>query len=202
MKPTKKTIKLLIRLILIGIFIILIGYQYLKTTWKNIITEKQLVELIFEIESSKELPNRFYELYDKEYPKALDYNTNRLLMKNLFSKQQYNSPSMNASRLSSFAFKNNSDNRLTKPREYILSLKLEEYTSQRQCLNWLAEKYDFVNEITGIYNASRFYFQKDIEKLNDEELTGLIVLMINPSLYNPKRRKELFETKVKELMEK
>ena len=202
MQPTKKTNKLRFRVIIIGIFIVLIGYQYLKTTWKKFITEKQLIELISEIKSSKDLPNRFYELYDKEYPKSLDYSTNKLLLKNLFSKEKYNSPSITASIISGFSTNHNRDSRLTKPREYILSLKLEEETTQKQCLNWVTEKYDFTNRIIGIENASMFYFQKDLEKLNDEELTKLIVIMINPSLYNPSRRKELFENKVKELMKK
>jgi membrane peptidoglycan carboxypeptidase len=56
---------------------------------------------------------------------------------------------------------------------------------------------DFLNNNIGIKNAAIFYFDKKIENLNEEEIITLIVMMENPSLYNPKRRKEMVEDKVK-----
>ncbi len=160
MKTLKRLMNFCFKSLIIGTILIIVSYQYLKTTWKEFISEKELTELISEIKSSEELPNEFYNLYEKEYPNSLKYGYKRILFKNIISKKRYKSPSSIASLMSKYPFKNTNHLRIIKLNEYILSSKLEEKVSQKECLNWIAKKFDFTYGIIGINNASEFYFQK------------------------------------------
>ncbi|MCD8408622.1 transglycosylase domain-containing protein [Tenacibaculum dicentrarchi] len=190
------------RFLLIAIILVIISYQYLKTTWKDFISENELTELITEIKLSEKLPIEFYALYEKEYPNSLNYSYDKILIKNLFTKENYKSPSSILSIMSRYPFRNYKDSRLIKPREYILSSKLEENVTQKECLNWIVKNYDFTTGNKGIYKASEFYFHKEFKSLNEKEMAGIIILMKNPRFYNPFRRKEKFKEKVNELINK
>ena len=81
--------------------------------------------------------------------------------------------------------------------KFVYFLKIiHEFTSD-DCLKLVFNQTDFLNNNIGIKNAAIFYFDKKIENLNEKEKITLIVMMENPSLYNPKRRKGMVEDKVK-----
>ncbi len=75
--------------------------------------------------------------------------------------------------------------------------KLAKEFKNNECLKFqfLNEDYLFGNK--GIKDAANFYFKKNLEQLNEEEKLTLIVMLDNPSLYNPIRRKEKVMNKVK-----
>lgn len=81
--------------------------------------------------------------------------------------------------------------------KFIYFLKIRHEYKSDDCLKLEFNQTDFLNNNIGIKNAAMFYFDKKIENLNEEEKITLIVMMENPSLYNPKRRKEMVEDKVK-----
>jgi hypothetical protein len=85
--------------------------------------------------------------------------------------------------------------------ELIYSLKIEKEFTSEECLKTLFLNCDYLHGNIGIKNASKYYFKKEFEDLNQREKLTLIVMFQNPSLYNPIRRPEKVKMKV-DLFEK
>ena len=79
----------------------------------------------------------------------------------------------------------------------IYVLKIEREFSKNQCLKFQFLNADYLFGNKGIKDAAKFYFKKDLEKLNEDEKLVLVVMLDNPSLYNPIRRKEKVMNKVR-----
>lgn len=79
----------------------------------------------------------------------------------------------------------------------IYVLKIEREFSKNQCLKFQFLNADYLFGNKGIKDAAKFYFEKDLEKLNKDEKLVLVVMLDNPSLYNPIRRKEKVMNKVR-----
>ncbi len=75
-------------------------------------------------------------------------------------------------------------------------LKIKKEFSHDECLKFVLVHYDFGFDNIGIKDASKFYFKKDLEKLNEKEIITLVVMLRNSALYNPIRNKEKLDTKV------
>ena len=67
-------------------------------------------------------------------------------------------------------------------------------------INYYLQNVDFVYNNKGVYEASNYYFQKELSELNFEQMATLIIMTNNPSLYNPKRRPELIKKRIKEII--
>ena len=80
--------------------------------------------------------------------------------------------------------------------KFVYFLKIRDKFTSDDCLKLVFKQTEFLNNNIGIKNAAKFYFDKKIKNLNEEEKITLIVMMENPSLYNPKRRKEMVKDKV------
>ena len=80
--------------------------------------------------------------------------------------------------------------------ELIYALKIEKEFSQKDCLNYLFLRNDYLYHNKGVKNASLFYFHKDINELNRNQKLTLIVMLDNSSLYNPIKRPEKVKSKV------
>jgi hypothetical protein len=196
MKIFKRTL-IVLSFIFCFAFVFLVGsYFYVKSTWSEKITTTELEKIVYEIKTAEKLPERFYELYEKEYPNSLTYDLEKQIFLSLLSDKRISIPSLDLCRMQRYSSIHSGIS------PYLIAAKVEESTNQRECLNRVLEKFDFLNLQIGIENASRFYFNKEILDLNDKEIVGIIVLMKNPSLYNPLRRKELFDKEILELMNK
>lgn len=79
----------------------------------------------------------------------------------------------------------------------IYVLKIEREFSKDECLKFQFLNEDYLFRNKGIKDAAKFYFKKDLEELNEEEKLVLVVMLDNPSLYNPIRRKEKVMNKVR-----
>jgi hypothetical protein len=75
-------------------------------------------------------------------------------------------------------------------------LKLEREFTQDECLKFELLNTDFAYGNIGIKNAAKTYFDKTVEQLNEEEKIIFVVMLENPMLYNPLRRKEKVMKKV------
>ena len=72
----------------------------------------------------------------------------------------------------------------------IYLLKIEKEFSNNECLKFQLLNYDFGNNIIGLKKASKFYFGKTVDKLNEDEIMTVIIMLENSRLYNPVRNKE------------
>jgi hypothetical protein len=79
----------------------------------------------------------------------------------------------------------------------IYTLKIEKDFSKDQCLKFVLLNYDFGYRNIGIKNASKFYFSKTIDALNEDEKITLVAMFENSSLYNPIRNKQFVINKVR-----
>ncbi len=191
------------KLILVVITILVTGiYFYTKNYWKYFTTEEKVSELIFEIKKAEKLPEIFYEIYEVENPNSLTYDLNRQMFNSLYDSKFIKPPSSFVAVMFREFWNEKSSFHRFKVREISLSWKIESSTTQKECLNWVLEIFDFNNGAKGINQASIKYFEKHISELNKREVASLIIIMKNPALYNPIRRKELVERKVDTLMGK
>ncbi|MDR6760066.1 hypothetical protein J2Y38_000245 [Flavobacterium sp. 2755] len=75
-------------------------------------------------------------------------------------------------------------------------LKIKKEFSHDECLKFVLINYDFGFDNIGIKDASKFYFKKDLEKLNEKEIITLVVIFRNSGLYNPIQNKKKLDAKV------
>ena len=64
--------------------------------------------------------------------------------------------------------------KISNRKAYTLAWKLEEETTQKECLNWVLENYKFGLYIHGINEVANFYFKKGVPELSDRELSDVI----------------------------
>ncbi len=98
------------------------------------------------------------------------------------------------------------------PTKLLYKLKIQREFTQIDCYKYLLLNTDFKGHYAdskiktfGIKEASKFYFNKKIEQLNEEEILIVIVMLKNPSLYDPIRNKEGVKNRVnvlKRILEK
>lgn len=200
----KKFYTILKRTSIIVVLLFIVLYFYTKNYWKNFTNETEISELVSEIKKADSLPEKFYELYEVEDPKSLTYDLNQQIITQIFSSNYRMSPSSQVALVLRLSLKKNKsfDNRRYILLDISLSWKIESQTTQKECLNWLAENSDFLYNTVGIKQASLRYFEKELAELNERELASLVIMMNNPSLYNPLKRKKLLDQRVNELLEK
>ncbi|MEN2413470.1 transglycosylase domain-containing protein [Flavobacterium mesophilum] len=78
----------------------------------------------------------------------------------------------------------------------LYDLKIKKDFTQNECLKFVLVNYDFGYRKIGIKTASKFFFNKNIEELNEKEKITLIAMLKNSSLYNPIRNKEGVKNRV------
>lgn len=188
MKINKKYIKRILIFSAIIIFIFISGtYIYLTKAayWKIDKNDRDM--FISQIKSAPTLPERFYIIYNKIYPGSLENGQLHYLLNRDDTDSEC--PCRLAAYNTHFTFL--SDIHLVQ-----LTFFVEDYLTQKECLNCLAYNFNFLNGIKGIENASKYFYNKDLSELSDSEIIELIVMMENPALYNKKRNSERLEKRV------
>lgn len=79
---------------------------------------------------------------------------------------------------------------LQKSKEWIIAVRLERQYTKEEIIAMYFNKFDFINGAVGIRSAARIYFNKEPKDLTLNESAVLVGMLKNPSLYNPKSRKE------------
>uniref|UniRef100_UPI0040479C08 transglycosylase domain-containing protein n=1 Tax=Flavobacterium sp. TaxID=239 RepID=UPI0040479C08 len=188
----KKIIKFTLKALFLIVFLGVVFIQYLKSDWNKAIDEGDLNNLKTAIANVKPLPPEFLKIYKSIYPIT---TTNGLLYNRITEQYGSGCPCNRISQIHPSLTKNNSTSN-----NYVLSWKLEKQVTQEQCLNYYLQNVDFLYNNKGVYEASNYYFQKELSELNFEQMATLIIMTNNPSLYNPKRRPELIKKRIKEII--
>ena len=76
---------------------------------------------------------------------------------------------------------------IQKLKEWIIAVKLERNFTKEEILALYLNTVPFSDNVYGIRNASRTFFQKEPDRLNIEEAALLVAMVNGPSLYNPRR---------------
>ncbi len=75
---------------------------------------------------------------------------------------------------------------IEKMKEYIIAIKLERNFTKQEILALYLNAVPFSDNVYGIRNASRTFFQKEPDRLNVEEAAVLIGMLKGNSMYNPR----------------
>jgi len=76
---------------------------------------------------------------------------------------------------------------IQKIKEYIIAIRLERNFTKQEIIALYLNAVPFGNNIYGIKNASKAYFQKEPDRLNPEEAALLVGMLKGNSIYNPLR---------------
>jgi penicillin-binding protein 1A len=76
---------------------------------------------------------------------------------------------------------------IEKLKEWIIAIKLERNFTKEEILALYLNKVPFSDNVYGIRNASRTFFQKEPDRLTVDEAAVLIGMVNAPTLYNPRR---------------
>jgi len=76
---------------------------------------------------------------------------------------------------------------LQKLREWVIAVRLERKYTKEEIIALYLNRYDFINNATGIQAAAEIYFSKSPQNLNVQESALLVGMLKNASLFNPKR---------------
>jgi len=176
----KRVLKYTIWILLIVVASSLLGYYYIRNSWEDFVTQKELTEFITKVKYANEMPERFYGLYENEHPNILSSNLNKQIRSSLISDDFTKNPCLLAAMISEISRKDADSTKISNRKAYTLAWKLEEEATQKECLNWVLENYKFDLYIHGVEEVAHFYFKKEVSELSDRELSDIIALMKKP----------------------
>ena len=198
----RKTIKYSLILSFTFLFFLIGFVFYLRSDFNDAIPKEQLEEIYSYIENAEPVTEEFYEAanYVKRHRSIFPYIAHDLYTINDSYAEKGSCPSYWLSRLLNVRQLGKTRGELKEYKSiWGLTLKLEKNFSQKQCYSALMGMYDFNYGAKGIRNASKKYFQKELEELTQRENRILALMAINPTLYNPLRFSDKIEQKLKEL---
>jgi len=190
MKLIAKILGLFFLGLLLFVFIFIV---YLKSDYNASFVPSEVNQTITDIKNAKPLPESFIKVYDQVNGFS---TTNQIILHQFFSDYSKHCPCLELTYNQRHLF--NYKERFTGNR-YVLAWKFEKELSPDQCLNALAAYYDFTHDARDIYQAARFYFQRELGDLNWDEMATLSLMMRNSSLYNPRRRPELVKKTLEDI---
>jgi penicillin-binding protein 1A len=76
---------------------------------------------------------------------------------------------------------------IQKLKEWIIAIKLERNFTKEEIIALYLNAVPFSDNVFGIRNASRTFFQKEPDRLNVEEAALLVGMINGPGIYNPRR---------------
>ena len=178
----KRILRFIIRLTAAGTLLLVLFLLFLRSNLNPKIDQKVVQEIITEVEGSPELPKRFAEFFNQYH------NSQKLIphLYDIFNSNKSECPCVWATSILSF----NTDRSIIMSNQYVYAAHIIKKVSNRQCLNLIAYQYDFLYNTTSLKRASRLYFNKELNELNDIELQTFVIMMKNPLLYNPIRNPE------------
>jgi len=77
-----------------------------------------------------------------------------------------------------------------KLQEWVIAIEFEKRYTKEEIMAMYLNKYDFLNDATGVAAAAKVYFGKNQKDLTVDEAAMLIGMLKNARLYNPKSRPE------------
>ncbi len=189
--------------------------KYFKLSLKIIITLSVIFIAVFELSyyyGTNSLPvdkspigqNYSEQLLDITWL-TLDCNGERELTSiyfyNIFSKS--NRSPVNISAREILNRKRNSDRRnlIWQYQYFVASIWVSRNWTADDALNTLLNNANFGEEIVGIENASRYFYNLDVKNLRVAEVVVLLTILKGPDFYDPYKNRERLFARVQKLLE-
>jgi hypothetical protein len=193
MKRLKKTAFRILILVCTGILAIIayfeIGGYFLLGEDREVIGK--------EIREAPALPYNFLKMYTAVYPDALSTGLWSHIGSEIVYGRHYDCPCRDAA-YPYIATRGAGDFY----ESAIITFQVEDMATQQECLEFVLKHMDFSNGIIGIENAAKYYYNKNLDEIYEDEALELVVIARNPGLYNKKRRPELVKQEAEELKQK
>ncbi|NHN24316.1 hypothetical protein FIA58_001400 [Flavobacterium jejuense] len=187
----KKIAKGLLKTGIICLVLLVVIYNLLLSDFNPIFDTQNYKQLTTALDQAKEESfEEIIETYDSIYTSP---SFKELAVSNLFSYSNKQCPCLNITRM----YHSYYNNRFESIYEGIFfTLKLERKYTQRECLKLLLKDSDYLYQNRGIKKAAHYYYNKELKDLNQKERITLILMLENPTLYNPERNRKMLQRKV------
>lgn len=174
------------------VIIIAVPILYYNYWGYTIMDKDERQSFVEKIKNTPILPDKFYDIYNSLYTDALNKN----YWQYMFSlDKRFQCPCREAVFIGVYPQYTGFDLNLIIP-------TIEKNVSQKECLNFYLSEFDFTDGNIGVQNTARYYFDKDLEELNDSEIIELYIRMENPSRYRSEKNSRILEEKVYEQLNK
>lgn len=123
---------------------------------------------------------------DKDFYKHHGFSIKRILkasINNIFYNSTHGASTITQQYIKN-TYLNNSKNIFRKIKEILLAIQLENDISKNEILSRYLSSLYFGNNIYGLTNACRYYYNSDINSLNHSQMISLISLINSPSIYS------------------
>lgn len=175
-------------------------YFCIRSSWKEVLAEEQMIEMVRELETSRQVPRGVKEKLVKIYPSILKEGVTSHIVDGLVGETSNElCPCRDVVRMLHLDFTKGTRS-MSGFYEISLIWEIESRVSQEQCLNYYLEHIGFIKS-KGVWEVAKVKYGKPLEEITDEQEFELILSMRNPSLYNKIRRPDLFENEMKKLRE-
>ena len=171
-----------LKIILAIIFLISsVVYIYFENSVNIVIEKRAKNELLNSIKNTEPLPSKFIKALEKYYPEKF----NQGVWNSIFN--QLNNKSRDECQCREIYYPYWKKD--VKFAAEILALELEDNFTQKKCYEYIMNTSSFGFNIHGVRSAANYFYKKDINELDENEILKLDMRYKNPSLY--KNEKEL-----------
>lgn len=157
----------------------------IKNAYKEVYTEEKIKEIITAIKQAPPIPEDFKSTVQLVYPEIFETSLYKHDINSFFGNYETPCPSKSIAYQFHWHPKNWTFFSGTIP--FSLAWYLEGEITQEECFAFEIANFDFMNNQKGIYNASEYYYEKDLKDLSSKEQLELIIMMKNPAYYNKRR---------------
>lgn len=198
-KTVKKVfIKLVISIIFVGGMLYAFLYWSFHNNIDSVLNDNQKTWLINEMKHTPELPEKIYSTMLKYFPDFYSENSWNHKVKKVIGIKPL--PCQCADIYLPYIpgedKTHNSTSVLFHQNDLIVKLYMEKHFSQKDCFTFNMNISEFGPKLKGISEAAKYYFNKELSTLTEEEIIGLYVIHKAPGYYNPINRKEKFDQAV------
>ncbi len=129
------------------------------------------------VNTTPELPDHFIEIYGKVNPGSANS-----LLHNVITNPHSDCPCKDAAADMAIQMASGEVYKIAQ-----LTFFIESYATQEQCLAFVMNNRYFANNKKGVNEASRYYYNKELQNLNDDEMLELIAMSGNTYYWDKKR---------------
>ncbi|GAA4153205.1 hypothetical protein GCM10022217_08680 [Chryseobacterium ginsenosidimutans] len=167
---------------------------YLEFGGKFILNDYDKRIITFNIRASKKLPENFTYFYNTVYPNSLSSNSWNYVF-NALSKSQSPKKECPCNQMAYRLFPILEIKHKKEIDQFILARFLENNYSQKDCLEFNFNHFDFLEDRKGSVKISQSLFNKEVKDLQPLEMGEILALYENPVKYNRNRNPEKAKTR-------
>jgi len=191
-----KIVRFFLMVFSLGVLLITTYTSYIFSSSNSGLDWEKLELIITEVEQSSPLDERVIDMYAQIHKGALERSSLEKIIDALSGDMNTNCPCFDVARVTYI----NNYHKLGE-NDFAVARRIERKVSQRQCLTYVLNASNYLYGNKGVRSAAAFFFGKTMKELSDDELIGLLIMLENSSLYNPKRFRKKYDAKVREVKE-